>query len=146
MSGAPSLRISELLEFAAGGIDVALANLGTVGDALGIAEIRDRWIADCSAGMRQRAAIAIGLAGGHATVILDEPFNWLDPVAAFDLRKAMRARVDGGLTLITALHDLATLVHECDDGAMLCNGGVTLRLSPKNCARPLETCRRSRMT
>jgi len=61
-------------------------------------------------------------------VILDEPFNWLDPVAIFDLRQALRGMVDHGLTLITALHDLGTLVSACDAGLMLADGKVAMTL------------------
>ena len=37
-------------------------------------------------------------------VVLDEPFAWLDPVAAFDLRQALRTLVDGGLTPVSYTH------------------------------------------
>jgi len=49
--------------------------LGTLHEALGLAAPLDRWIGDCSVGMRQRITIAAAFAGGHPLVILDEPFN-----------------------------------------------------------------------
>ena len=58
-------------------------------------------------------------------MILDEPFNWLDPVAAFDLRRALRDEVGRGLTLVTALHDLTTFT-ACDAGALVGGGRVLL--------------------
>ena len=61
-------------------------------------------------------------------VILDEPFNWLDPLAAYDVRMALKSMVRDGLTLVTALHDLATLVSACDEGALLAGGRVAMRL------------------
>ncbi|MDR6790311.1 ABC-type multidrug transport system ATPase subunit [Sphingomonas sp. BE138] len=45
--------------------------------------------------MRQRIAIAAAFAGGHSLVILDEPFNWLDPVAILD-RRVLRDIVYAG--------------------------------------------------
>ena len=60
--------------------------------------------------------------------MLDEPFNWLDPVAAVDLRTALRAAVGDGLTLVTALHDLTSLARSCDAGALLAGGRVALTL------------------
>ncbi|MFT6571096.1 MAG: ABC-type multidrug transport system ATPase subunit [Sphingomonas echinoides] len=102
--------------------------MGALQAALGLAPLLDRWIGDCSAGMRQRIAIAAAFAGGHALVILDEPFNWLDPVAMFDLRETLRGMVDNGLTLVTALHDLATLATACDAGLMLADGRVAMTL------------------
>lgn len=123
-----ALRGRDILELAGGKIDDALANLGSLNAALGLSPLLDRWVGDCSAGMRQRLAIAAAFVSGHGIVILDEPFNWLDPVAAFDLRQALRARVDKGLTLITALHDLGTLAVACDAGSLLADGRVATTL------------------
>lgn len=123
-----ALRIRDLLELVGGDLDAACDRLGPVRAALGIDQLLAKWVGDCSAGMRQRAAIALAFAGGQQLVILDEPFNWLDPVAAFDLRQALRAMVDGGLTLVTALHDLGTLATACDEGMMLADGRVALAI------------------
>ena len=123
-----SLRGSELLAMVGGSRTAARARLSPLVDALGLAALLDRWIGDCSAGMRQRLAIALGFAAGNRIVILDEPFNWLDPVAAFDLKVALRAMIADGLTLVTALHDLATLATCCSAGAMLSGGRVARRL------------------
>ncbi|WP_010161183.1 ATP-binding cassette domain-containing protein [Sphingomonas sp. PAMC 26617] len=123
-----ALRGHDVLELISGSIDNVRPRLGKLHDALGLTPLLNRWIGDCSAGMRQRIAVAAAFAGGHSLVILDEPFNWLDPVAIFDLREALRDRVDGGLTLITALHDLGTLASACDAGLMLADGKVALAL------------------
>lgn len=121
-----ALRVCDLLELVGGNVDIASERLGPVRTALGIDGLLDQWIGDCSAGMRQRVAIALAVAGGQRLVVLDEPFNWLDPVAAFDLRHALRTMIDGGLTLVTALHDLSTLATACDEGMMLADGRVAL--------------------
>lgn len=95
--------------------------------AIGLARLLDQRIGDCSAGMRQRIAIGCAFATGSAIIILDEPFNWLDPVAAVDLRKSLRDCVGGGLTLITALHDMLTLA-SCDRGVLLGRGKIVAEL------------------
>lgn len=122
------LRVRELFELVGGDIAQVWPRLGPVGRALGLDALVGRWIGDCSAGMRQRVAIALAFAGGHPLVILDEPFNWLDPVAIYDLRQALRSMVDDGLTLMTALHDLSTLAIACDAGVMLADGRVAMTL------------------
>ncbi|QXQ07324.1 ATP-binding cassette domain-containing protein [Sphingosinicellaceae bacterium] len=99
-----------------------------VSEAIGIGKLLDRRVGDCSAGMKQRIAIGVAFATGKDTVILDEPFNWLDPVAAFDLRIALRKRVEKGLTLVTALHDMLTLT-SCDEGSLIGDGKVIANLS-----------------
>lgn len=142
-----ALRVRDLLELVSGNVDAASERLGPVRAALGIDQLLHKWVGDCSTGMRQRAAIALASAGGQSLVVLDEPFNWLDPVAAFDLRQALRTLVDGGLTLLTALHDLGTLSTACDEGMMLADGRVALvidRATLANAARsPQEFERRT---
>ncbi len=123
-----ALRVCDLLELVGGDIHAARDRLGPVHRALGIDRLIHRWVGDCSAGMRQRVAIALAFAGEPSLVILDEPFTWLDPVAAFDLRQALRTLVRGGLTLVTALHDLGTLATACDEGLMLAEGRVALTI------------------
>lgn len=130
-----ALRIRDLLELVGGDVAAACERLGPVRAALGIDQLLHRWVCDCSAGMRQRAALALAFAGGQSLVILDEPFNWLDPVAAFDLRQALRTLVDGGLTLLTALHDLGTLATACDQGMMLADGRVALAIDHASLAQ-----------
>lgn len=124
-----ALRGRDILELVGGSVGGVRLDLGKLHRALGLAPLLDRWVGDCSAGMRQRLAVAAAFAGGHDHVILDEPFNWLDPVATFDLREALRDLVDQGLTLITALHDLGTLASACSAGLMLADGRVALALN-----------------
>jgi ABC-2 type transport system ATP-binding protein len=137
-----ALRVRDLLELVGGDTERVLDRLGPVGTALDIKALCPRWVGDCSAGMRQRVAIALAFAEGRSLVILDEPFNWLDPVAAFDLREALRGRVAGGLTLITALHDLGTLATVCDAGLMLSDGRAVLSLDRETLSRAAHDPRR----
>jgi ABC-type multidrug transport system ATPase subunit len=123
------LRVSDAIALVGGDLDAGLGNIGELGEALAIPGLLDRWIGDCSSGMRQRVAIALAFAGGHRIVILDEPFNWLDPVAAFDIRRVLRTRVDGGLTLVTALHDIPTLTTCCDRALIMAEGHAALSLA-----------------
>lgn len=93
----------------------------------------DRRIGTLSAGMRQRLAIFCAFLGRPRAVILDEPFNWLDPVCAFDTREALKALiVREGLTLVTALHEMATLIGYCDCGLLLSEGRASLALGPED--------------
>lgn len=125
----PALRVKELLAIIAGSRGNYFATLSPLRKALGLENLLDRRVGTCSAGMRQRVAIACAFAAEQRIVILDEPFNWLDPVAAFELRAALRVMVSAGLTLITALHDLTTLVTSCDESTLLADGRVALALS-----------------
>lgn len=101
-----------------------------VWDALQIERLLSRRIATCSAGMRQRIAVAAAFVGASSTIILDEPFNWLDPVAATDLRSALRESVSQGVTLMTALHDMISLA-SCDTGILLGKGKIIEAIDEK---------------
>lgn len=127
-----SLAGREVLELVGGPLETLWPHLGPLRTALQLDALLDCRMGECSAGMRQRIAIATAFARGQRLVVLDEPLNWLDPVAIFEVRQALRAMVDNGLTLLTALHDLTTLATNCDTGLLLANGRVTLRLDEQN--------------
>lgn len=98
--------------------------LSRLRDALAFDAFVDERIAALSTGMRQRLAIFAAFLRAPAAAILDEPFNWLDPVCAYDTRTALRALVDDGLTLCTALHETAALLASCDEGLLMSEGLV----------------------
>lgn len=123
-----SLRLRQLLELAGDPFDVQRERNRDLWGALGLEELLEIPTGECSSGMRQRAAIALAFATPCRIVILDEPFNWLDPVAAFDVRAVLARLVASGLTLITALHDLTTLCGFCDSGIVMAKGRVSLTL------------------
>lgn len=106
------------------------AGIRGIAEALAIDSMLDLPIGHCSAGMKQRIAICCAFATNSTIVILDEPFNWLDPVAAVDLRMALRSRVEEGLTLVTALHDMLSLV-ACDNGLVLSGGKIASNIDNK---------------
>jgi ABC-type multidrug transport system ATPase subunit len=99
-------------------------------EALAFERFADAPLGALSAGLRQRVAIYSAFANATDTVILDEPFNWLDPVCAFETKQALRGLVDAaGLTLVTALHDLSTLTVYCDGGLLMSEGKLVRSLS-----------------
>jgi ABC-2 type transport system ATP-binding protein len=110
----------------------------------GLAQLRDALAFDAflgtrigtlSAGMRQRLAIFAAFLRAPAAAVLDEPFNWLDPVCAYDTRAALRALVERGLTLCTALHETGALVGFCDEGLLLSEGRIGRRLEAADLER-----------
>lgn len=122
------LKVRELLDLAGDPVAVQQERNAALWHALGIAELLNVTVGVCSSGMLQRAALALAFAVPSRIVILDEPFNWLDPVAAFDVRAVLAGMVNEGLTVVTALHDLTTLCGFCDCGIVLANGRVSLQL------------------
>lgn len=100
------------------------ASLARLREALDFDRFASHRIATLSAGMKQRLAIFLAFLNEPRAVILDEPFNWLDPVCAYDTKTVLAAMVAEGLTLATALHETATLVGFCHSGLLLREGRV----------------------
>jgi ABC-type multidrug transport system ATPase subunit len=126
----PSLAGTELFSIVAPGWDRTALPTGVaqLREALDFDLFASRRIATLSAGMKQRLAIFLAFLNAPRAVILDEPFNWLDPVCAYDTKTALRALAEEGLTLATALHETATLVGFCHSGLLLREGRVGQRL------------------
>lgn len=98
------------------------ARLEDLHAALALDEILARPIDILSAGQRQRLGLFLAFLGAPRLVLLDEPFNALDPLIAFDLKRALKALAADGLTIVTALHDLPTVALHCGHGLLLSHG------------------------
>jgi ABC-type multidrug transport system ATPase subunit len=86
-----------------------------------------------SSGWRQRLALGLAFIGEPRLVLLDEPFNWLDPVAAYNVKDRLTALAADRL-VITALHDVSTFALRCDHGVLLQDGRVSARFGPSDLA------------
>lgn len=104
--------------------DPALAPLRK---ALDVDHFINRKCGTLSAGMGQRVALLAAFLDIPGIVILDEPFNWLDPLTAYDVKIALRDLVLAReIALITALHDVTTLTAYCNCGILMAGGRIAL--------------------
>jgi ABC-type branched-subunit amino acid transport system ATPase component/branched-subunit amino acid ABC-type transport system permease component len=81
---------------------------------LGLADIRDRPVAELSQGRRQLVSIARSLAGRPALVMLDEPAAGLDSVESAWLAERLRQIRDSGVTILLVDHDMNLMLNLCD--------------------------------
>jgi ABC-type multidrug transport system ATPase subunit len=114
----------ELIDLLARARRAVLREPRAIYEALDVARLEGVRLGEMSAGMRQRVCVFCAFVGDPDVVILDEPFNWLDPVGAMDLKQALRAYSDAGGILVTALHDIAAFATRCDEGVLLHEGRI----------------------
>ncbi len=82
---------------------------GAVDRALGTVELEaaaDRALATYSKGMRQRAKVAAALVHDPAVLVLDEPFNGMDPRQRLHMMSLLRTLADEGRVILFSSHIL----------------------------------------
>ena len=78
-----------------------------------------------SLGMKKRVSLAIALLGNPEIVILDEPFNGLDPMGIKDFRQLiMDINRNDKTTFIICSHAVNELIKMCDVIEVICKGKV----------------------
>jgi ABC-2 type transport system ATP-binding protein len=95
----------------------ALERVSLVGD-------KDRKIRTYSKGMRQRIKIALALAHQPPVLILDEPFNGLDPVGRHEMMRLFAGYAREGRTVLVSSHILHEIDQMTDRVLMMSNGYV----------------------
>ncbi len=95
-------------------------------DELGLA---DRWedrTDKLSGGMQQRLQMATALVHDPDVIILDEPFNGLDPIAVASLSVTLRQRAEAGRVVLFSSHQLDLVQDLCEVIAMIDQGRTVL--------------------
>ncbi len=90
--------------------------------ALGLDRALERPTRVLSGGMRQKAALCLGLAARSEVLLLDEPHAGLDIPSALALRTLLRARRDEGGAILIASH-LAEAALAIADRVLVLSGG-----------------------
>ena len=75
-------------------------------DTVGMAEAQDRDIATYSKGMKQRIKIATALVHDPPVLLLDEPFNGMDPRQRLQLMELLHDMGEDGRTILFSSHIL----------------------------------------
>lgn len=91
-------------------------------DMVGMRNAMHRPLASYSRGMRQRVKLAQALAHQPEFLILDEPFNGLDPVARHEMTLLLRDWIDQGRSLLFASHVLHEVESITRSFLLICGG------------------------
>jgi ABC-2 type transport system ATP-binding protein len=92
--------------------------------ALGLTEAGGKLVVDYSAGMTKKVTLACALVHGPRLVVLDEPFEAVDPVSARTIRGILARYVEGGGTVVLSSHVMELVERICSDVAIIAGGTV----------------------
>lgn len=101
------------------------AEIGELAEALGLSPWLDRALGNCSLGARQKTGVLTALVGLPPLLLLDEPFNGLDPLSAYTLKQRLRQWCDEGRCgLLLATHNLELAERWLDAAVLLLHGRI----------------------
>jgi len=84
--------------------------------------VRDRKVRQLSKGMLQRLGLAIALCGQPQLLLLDEPFNGLDPALLDTLQLILSEERERGATLLISTHTMSAIQPLASHVAVLLQG------------------------
>jgi ABC-2 type transport system ATP-binding protein len=111
-----------------------VSRAGELITALGLDDAADKLVVDYSAGMTKKVTLACALVHGPRLLVLDEPFEAVDPVSAKTIRGILARYVEGGGTVVLSSHVMDLVERICSDVAIIAGGSV-------RAAGPLEQVR-----
>jgi ABC-2 type transport system ATP-binding protein len=109
-------------------------------DVLGLADAGRTLVVDYSAGMKKKIGLACALLHAPRLLVLDEPFEAVDPVSAALIRDILHRYVAGGGTVIFSSHVMEVVERLCSHVAILAGGEIKTvgTLDEVRQGRPLE--------
>ncbi|MDP3209462.1 MAG: ABC transporter ATP-binding protein [Rhodoglobus sp.] len=94
----------------------------------GLEESLPRLVSDYSAGMTKKVALAAAMIHSPRMLVLDEPFESVDPVSAATVTEILKSYVASGGTVLLSSHSMDLVQRICDfvavvvDGSLLADG------------------------
>ncbi|WP_091062367.1 ABC transporter ATP-binding protein [Micromonospora humi] len=122
LSGAELLAYHGLLR----GMDPAVVDqrAAELLDVLALTDAGRTLVVDYSAGMKKKIGLACALLHGPRLLVLDEPFEAVDPVSAALIRDILHRYVTGGGTVVFSSHVMEVVERLCSHVAILADGTI----------------------
>ncbi|MEP1124051.1 MAG: ABC transporter ATP-binding protein [Ilumatobacter sp.] len=106
--------------------DVVVARSDQMFEALEISHDADRPIAGYSHGMRKKTALVAALIHRPRLVMLDEPFEGVDPVSTRTMRSMLDRFRAGGGTVLLSTHVMDVVERVCDHIGVIRDGRIVV--------------------
>lgn len=104
--------------------DVVRGRVEDLARAFGLEDAMGRLVSDYSAGMVKKVSLAAAMIHSPRVLILDEPFESVDPVSAAKIVEILRVYVDNGGTVVLSSHSMDFIQRVCDHVAIIVEGQV----------------------
>ncbi|MDQ1059274.1 ABC-2 type transport system ATP-binding protein [Arthrobacter globiformis] len=104
--------------------NVVAARVGELLAALDLSQDAGTLVVDYSAGMTKKIALASALIHAPKVLVLDEPFESVDPVSAANIRDILDRYVATGGTVIVSSHVMDLVQRMCDHVAVIAGGRI----------------------
>lgn len=92
--------------------------------AMDLQDAAGKQVQDYSAGMTKKIALAAAMIHAPALLVLDEPFESVDPVSAANIRAILHQYTQAGGTVVVSSHVMDLVQRMCDHVAVIDNGRV----------------------
>jgi ABC-2 type transport system ATP-binding protein len=92
--------------------------------AFGLEDALGRLVTDYSAGMTKKIALAAAMIHSPRILVLDEPFESVDPVSAANVIEILQKYVATGGTVVLSSHSMDMIQRVCDGVAIIVQGQV----------------------
>ncbi|MFG1649262.1 ABC transporter ATP-binding protein [Micromonospora sp. NPDC049275] len=93
-------------------------------DVLALGDAGRTLVVDYSAGMKKKIGLACALLHGPRVLVLDEPFEAVDPVSAALIRDILTRYAAGGGTVVFSSHVMEVVERLCSHVAILAQGTI----------------------
>lgn len=92
--------------------------------AFGLQSALNRRVSEYSAGMQKKIALACAMIHSPKILILDEPYETIDPVSAANVTEILEKYVAGGGSVILSSHSMELIERVCDHVVVIVDGDI----------------------
>jgi ABC-type multidrug transport system ATPase subunit len=124
MTPYPSQCVEDVVTYFSACFSSSGARLDELSKALSLGDVAWKRVGELSKGYRRRLLLLIALLSPAPLLLLDEPFDGLDPHKVRDAIALLRREAENGRTLLLSIHQLTDAERICDRFVLLVDGAV----------------------